>query len=120
MHAFALGERELAAELEALPEDGAPRAAPLPPMQAGPARTSALLLLRGVLQQRAAAMAATGSAEQDGATLHELAAPSSASSLSAPQQQRLHAALLYRQAQKRIAAGYLAVVRDMLARDAAR
>jgi hypothetical protein len=115
MHAFALGERELAAELEALPDDGTPRAAPLPPLPPGPARTGALLLLRGVLEQRAAAMAATGSAEQDAATLHKMA-----SAALAPQQQRLRAALLYRQAQKRIAAGYLATLRDMLARDAAR
>lgn len=113
MHAFALPERELAVALEALPppldaegahaRDGV-RSAPL---ARGPARTGALMLLRGVLEQRAAALAATGSAEDDAAAL--AARP--------PPPPRLTAALIYRAAQKRIAAGYLRAVRDMLARE---
>jgi hypothetical protein len=109
MTAFALSDRELAAALEALPDDAdlserdcVP--APLPPLPRGAARTGALLLLRGVLEQRAAAMRATGSAAEDAAALD--AAP--------PPPPRLAAALAYREAQKRCAEGYLATVRAML------
>ena len=121
MHPFSMSERELAAALEALPpDDDASHAsatttlaeeAPLP--RGSPARRGALMLLRGILEQRVAAMAATGSAEADAAALKACGGGSGSEALPP----RLRAAMLYRLEQKRAAAGYLALVRQLLAEE---
>jgi hypothetical protein len=103
---FSMSERELAAALEALPAEGDEpyRGDAEPPLPRGAARRGALLLAVALLEQRATALAATGTAAADDAELRAVPAPPP----------RLRAALLYRRAQKRCVEGYLALARHML------
>jgi hypothetical protein len=96
---FALTEAELGAALESDGGDGPG------------ARAGALMLLYRLLQQRAAAMGATGSVEKDEEALR--AHEAGGAGLLPP---RHHAALVYRVEQKRLAARYLSAVRRMAAR----
>jgi hypothetical protein len=112
---FSMSELELAAALEALPADGNARSGSAdadaePPLRSGTARRGALLLAVALLEQRVAALSATGTAAADDAAL----------SAQPPPPPRRRAALLYRRAQKRCAEGYLALARAMLREELAR
>ena len=101
---FALSEAEVGAALEGDSDD------------ADSARAGALMLLFRLLQQRVAAMAATGSVEQDEAALRTHDAADRAGGGPGLLPPRSYAALVYRVQQKRLAARYVGEVRRMAAR----